>query len=77
MWAIIDQLAPAIADGIVQLWGIDPKAMELAAGEPLFARMAYKNPEDYAETLEDAVVVMRDRQAPAARGHPAASALPG
>jgi S-DNA-T family DNA segregation ATPase FtsK/SpoIIIE len=36
--------------------------MELAAGEPLFARMAYKNPADYAATLEDAVVVMQDRQ---------------
>jgi DNA segregation ATPase FtsK/SpoIIIE, S-DNA-T family len=32
IWSIIYQLAPAIADGTVQLWGIDPKAMELAAG---------------------------------------------
>ena len=62
IWSIIDQLAPAIADGIVELWGIDPKAMELAAGEPLFARMAHKNPADYADTLEDAVVVMQGRQ---------------
>jgi S-DNA-T family DNA segregation ATPase FtsK/SpoIIIE len=62
IWSIIYQLAPAIADGTVQLWGIDPKAMELAAGEPLFARMAYLNPADYADTLEDAVVVMRARQ---------------
>jgi S-DNA-T family DNA segregation ATPase FtsK/SpoIIIE len=61
-WAIIDQLAPAVADGIVQLWGIDPKAMELAAGEPLFTRLAYADPEDYARTLEDAVVVMCDRR---------------
>ena len=62
IWSIINQLAPAIADGTVELWGIDPKAMELAAGEPLFARMTYKNPVDYADTLEDAVVVMQDRQ---------------
>jgi S-DNA-T family DNA segregation ATPase FtsK/SpoIIIE len=62
-WAIIDQLAPAIADGTVELWGIDPKAMELAAGEPLFARLAYRDPVDYAQALEDAVVVMRERQA--------------
>ena len=61
-WAIIDQLAPAIADGTVQLWGIDPKAMELSAGEPLFTRLAYKSPADYARLLEDAVVVMCDRQ---------------
>jgi DNA segregation ATPase FtsK/SpoIIIE, S-DNA-T family len=62
IWSIINQLAPAIADGTVELWGIDPKAMELAAGEPLFTRMAYKNPTDYADILEDAVAVMRDRQ---------------
>ena len=61
-WAIIDQLAPAVAEGNVQLWGIDPKAMELSAGEPLFTRLAYKGPEDYARLLEDAVVVMCDRR---------------
>jgi DNA segregation ATPase FtsK/SpoIIIE, S-DNA-T family len=38
LWSMVDQLAPAIADGTVEIWGIDPKAMELAAGEPLFAR---------------------------------------
>ena len=58
----VNQLAPAIADGTVEVWGVDPKAMELAAGEPLFARMAFKNPADYADILEDAVVVMQDRQ---------------
>ena len=36
--------------------------MELAAGEPLFARMAYLDPADYADILEDAVAVMQDRQ---------------
>jgi S-DNA-T family DNA segregation ATPase FtsK/SpoIIIE len=61
-WSIVYQLAPAIADGTVQLWGIDPKAMELAAGEPLFTRLVYADPADYAQTLEDAVVVMRQRQ---------------
>jgi S-DNA-T family DNA segregation ATPase FtsK/SpoIIIE len=61
-WSIVYQLAPAIADGLVELWGIDPKAMELAAGEPLFARLAYADPADYAQTLEDAVVIMRERQ---------------
>jgi S-DNA-T family DNA segregation ATPase FtsK/SpoIIIE len=61
-WAIIYQLSLAITDGIVQLWGIDPKAMELAAGAPLFHRMAYRDPADYAELLEDAVLVMHERQ---------------
>lgn len=62
IWAIVHHLSNALASGIVQVWGVDPKAMELAAGEPLFARMAYKDPADYAELLEDAVVVMRERQ---------------
>jgi DNA segregation ATPase FtsK/SpoIIIE, S-DNA-T family len=61
-WSIIYQLAPAITEGRVQLWGVDPKAMELAAGEPLFHRMAYRDPADYAELLEDAVLLMRERQ---------------
>jgi S-DNA-T family DNA segregation ATPase FtsK/SpoIIIE len=63
IWSIVYQLAPAIADGTVQILGIDPKAMELAAGEPLFARLAYTGPEDFAQTLEDAVLIMRERQA--------------
>ena len=36
--------------------------MELSAGEPLFTRLAYKSPEDYARILEHAVVVMCDRR---------------
>jgi S-DNA-T family DNA segregation ATPase FtsK/SpoIIIE len=63
LWSMVDQLGPAIADGTVEIWGIDPKAMELAAGEPLFTRLAYAGPADYAQTLEDAVLVMRERQA--------------
>ena len=63
IWSVIDQLAPAIADGTVKCWGLDPKGMELSAGAALFDRMAYESPEDYAELLEDAVLVMRERQA--------------
>jgi S-DNA-T family DNA segregation ATPase FtsK/SpoIIIE len=62
IYALINGLAPAIADGTVRLLGIDPKAMELAAGEPLFHRMAWKNPAGYADILEYAVQVMQDRQ---------------
>lgn len=62
IWAIVNQLAPGIADGTVQVWALDPKAMELAAGEPLFHRMAYRDPIEYAELLEDAVLVMQKRQ---------------
>jgi hypothetical protein len=50
--------------------------MELAAGEALFDRMAYESPEDFAELLEDAVLVMRERQA-ALRGVPASTSQPG
>ena len=63
LWSMVDQLAPAITDGTVEIWGIDPKAMELAAGEPLFTCLAYTGPADYASTLEGAVVIMRERQA--------------
>jgi hypothetical protein len=38
-----------------------------SAGEPLFTRLAYESPADYAETLEDAVVVMRRRKVAAGR----------
>jgi DNA segregation ATPase FtsK/SpoIIIE, S-DNA-T family len=62
LWSLIYQLAPAIADGTVEMWGIDPKAMELAAGAPLFHRLAYLDAADYAALLEDAVLVMRERQ---------------
>jgi hypothetical protein len=61
IWSITHQLAPAIADDIVQLWGIDPKPWN-SAGEPLFTRLAYESPANYAETLEDAVVVMWQRE---------------
>jgi hypothetical protein len=62
---------PTVAEGIVELWGIDPKVIELSAGEPLFTRLAYKSPEDYGCLLEDAGVVMCDPAAAVARGHPA------
>jgi S-DNA-T family DNA segregation ATPase FtsK/SpoIIIE len=66
--ATIHALAPAIADGTVQLIGIDPKAMELAAGEALFARMAYRDPAEFATTLEEVVTIMLERRL-RLRGH--------
>jgi DNA segregation ATPase FtsK/SpoIIIE, S-DNA-T family len=62
-WAIVWALAPALADGTVQLIGIDPKAEELSFGEPLFARLAYRNPAEWAAVLEDVVKIMEARQA--------------
>lgn len=71
VWAMIHSLAPGISAGLVALWVIDPKGgMELAAGRRLYARFCYgdsgaDDSQDigYAELLEDAVAVMRDRQA--------------
>ena len=71
IWSTINALAPAIRDGLVQVWALDPKGgMELASGRSLFARFVYGDPDDdvayevdFARVLEDAVTVMRRRQA--------------
>jgi DNA segregation ATPase FtsK/SpoIIIE, S-DNA-T family len=71
IWSMVAALAPGIRDGLVQVWAIDPKGgMELAPGRALFTRFVYGDPEDntlyeldFARVLEDAVTVMRARQA--------------
>jgi DNA segregation ATPase FtsK/SpoIIIE, S-DNA-T family len=75
LWSLITALAAGIRDGLVQVWAIDPKGgMEFAAGSPLFARFVYGDTPDagdggaayeleFAQVLEDAVTVMRRRQA--------------
>jgi DNA segregation ATPase FtsK/SpoIIIE, S-DNA-T family len=64
LWSLIRGLGPGIRDGLVRLWVLDPKGgMELAAGQPLFARFAYDSPAAMAAVLEDAVEVMQDRAA--------------
>jgi DNA segregation ATPase FtsK/SpoIIIE, S-DNA-T family len=72
IWAIVHALAPGISSGLVRLWVLDPKGgMELAPGQALFARFCHgavtgegatAHEVTYAELLEDAVAVMRDRQ---------------
>jgi S-DNA-T family DNA segregation ATPase FtsK/SpoIIIE len=60
----------------VQVWAVDPKGgMELAPGAAMFTRFVYGDPDDntlyeldFAHVLEDAVFVMRRRQA-TLRGH--------
>jgi len=62
LWSLIQGLGPAIRDGLVKLWVLDPKGgMELAAGRPLFDRFAYDRASDMADVLEDAVAVMQAR----------------
>jgi len=73
IWAMIHALAPAIHSGLVQLWVCDPKGgMELAPGRALFTRFCHGATEGdtdraaheraYAQLLEDAVDLLRDRQ---------------
>jgi S-DNA-T family DNA segregation ATPase FtsK/SpoIIIE len=60
--SMIRSLGPAIRNGLVKLWVLDPKGgMELAGGRPLFDRFAYQTAADMAEVLEDAVAVMQAR----------------
>ncbi|MGH3094544.1 MAG: hypothetical protein ACRDMV_00915, partial [Streptosporangiales bacterium] len=82
LWSLIRCLGTLIRDRLVEVWAIDPKGgMELAAGQPLFARYCYGDEAtdtteprkrayelSFAEVLEAAVDVMRERQA-RLRGH--------
>ena len=62
MWSLIGAMGPAIRDGSVQLWAIDPKGgMELTPGAGLFHRFAYESPAAMVELLEEAVAFMRHR----------------
>ena len=71
IWSLVASLGPAVRDGLAQVWALDPKGgMELAPGRALFSRFVYGDPDDgagfeldFARVLEDAVVVMRRRQA--------------
>ncbi|MET9711441.1 FtsK/SpoIIIE domain-containing protein [Nocardiopsis alba] len=60
LWSTIRAMLPAIADGSAQVWGIDPKRMELAYGRDLFARYADTG-ESAVELLEHAVSQMQER----------------
>jgi len=61
IWSIVRGLGPAVRAGLVELWVCDPKGgMELAFGEPLFARFATTT-EAIADLLDDAVSVMQER----------------
>jgi S-DNA-T family DNA segregation ATPase FtsK/SpoIIIE len=60
--SLLRGLGPAIRDGSVRVWAIDPKGgMELSPSAPLFDRFAYGDPAAMVALLEDAVAFMRDR----------------
>jgi S-DNA-T family DNA segregation ATPase FtsK/SpoIIIE len=70
IWSLLRGLSPAIRDGHVAVWAVDPKGgMELGPGRGLFARLAERSFEEMADLLDDAVAVMQER-APARGGHP-------
>ncbi|MDP9866042.1 MULTISPECIES: FtsK/SpoIIIE domain-containing protein [Streptosporangium] len=60
IWSVIRGLLPAVRAGLVQVWALDPKLMELSFGRALFDRYA-ADPAACAELLEAAVKVMQER----------------
>ena len=62
-WSLIRAMLPAIKAGLVQIWGLDPKRMELAFGRKLFNRYSDDPGGGMVALLEDAVRVMQDRAA--------------
>jgi S-DNA-T family DNA segregation ATPase FtsK/SpoIIIE len=71
IWSILDRLRPNVSEGTAQVWAFDAKGgMELAFGADMFHRFAYGTTDlgdpfegEFADVLEDAVAMMRERQA--------------
>ncbi|PZG16637.1 FtsK/SpoIIIE domain-containing protein [Nonomuraea aridisoli] len=63
IWSVIRALLPAVRAGLVELWALDPKLMELSYGRDLFGERYAATPEECAEALEEAVSVMQKRAA--------------
>jgi S-DNA-T family DNA segregation ATPase FtsK/SpoIIIE len=62
LWSLVRGLAPAVREGRVAVWAIDPKGgMELAPGRALFARFCGDDFTAMADLLDEAVAVMQDR----------------
>lgn len=62
VWSLIAALGPAIRDGRVVLWVIDPKGgMEYGAAREWFARFAYDNGPMALELLRDAAALVQSR----------------
>lgn len=64
LWSIVNGIAPAIRDGLVDLWGIDPKGgQELIHGREMFSRYVGENADlDEAEALlAELVGIMKAR----------------
>jgi S-DNA-T family DNA segregation ATPase FtsK/SpoIIIE len=64
IWSILAALGPAVADGVAQIWAIDPKGgMELGSGQAMFARFAYDTGEATLALLRDSAEMLTARAA--------------
>ncbi|GAA1870961.1 FtsK/SpoIIIE domain-containing protein [Pseudonocardia ailaonensis] len=64
MWSLLWALAPAIRDGNVQVFGVDPKGgMELGRAPHLFTRLVNDNGPDAVDLLEHVAALTRQRAA--------------
>ncbi|MEV5709930.1 FtsK/SpoIIIE domain-containing protein [Actinoallomurus sp. NPDC052274] len=63
LWGLIRALLPAMRAGLVQVWGIDPKRMELAFGRDIFNRYSDDASGGMVDLLEAAVTEMHKRAA--------------
>ncbi|MEU9836002.1 FtsK/SpoIIIE domain-containing protein [Streptosporangium sp. NPDC048047] len=61
IWSAIRGLLPAVRAGLVEIWALDPKRMELSFGRSLFGKRYASTPADCADLLEAAVAVMQER----------------
>ncbi|MET9064185.1 FtsK/SpoIIIE domain-containing protein [Streptosporangium sandarakinum] len=61
IWSAIRGLLPAVRAGLVEIWALDPKRMELSFGRSLFGERYAATPADCADLLEAAVAVMQER----------------
>ncbi|MFI7643160.1 FtsK/SpoIIIE domain-containing protein [Nonomuraea sp. NPDC049400] len=63
IWSTIRALLPALRAGLVEIWALDPKLMELSFGRALFGPHYAATPEECADLLEQAVKIMQARAA--------------
>ncbi|MEN3538686.1 FtsK/SpoIIIE domain-containing protein [Microbispora sp. ZYX-F-249] len=61
LWSTIRGLLPAMRVGLVQVWALDPKRMELSFGRALFGARYAADPKECADLLDEAVCVMQER----------------
>lgn len=62
VWSLLAGIGPAICDGLVQVWVVDPKGgMEFGSGHALFSRFAYDTGQATLSLLRDAAAVLSAR----------------